>query len=1386
MVAGGLIQPVFAEGTSKAPAKTETNVAAAKSGEGRIEGTLSQAGTTLPNITFSIKSTASNLWYDAKTDKDGKYRFDVPIGEYLLTGIWLPDEGKWYSLDKKISVPEDHLTYNIELPAKVGANVTGTLTKDGQPLPKVTFSIHTTAKPEQWYDTTTNSDGHFAFTLSDGDYKLDGVWVGADEKWYKLDKTFKVVNGKLDSLENLNIDLKTVQLPALNKVSGKLTQAGKPLANILFSLHTKGAESEEWYSATSDQDGHFELKLPKGEYEIEGIWVPAAEKWHQLDQVFSVTDAMDLAIDLPASPVQTEIKGTVTKGGNPLGNVPFSVHSTGAEPVWYDTQTAGNGTFTFKGLPDGDYMLDGIWSAADSKWYLLQVKFTVVDGKLSGSQSLAIDIAQQEKSVKGHVVKGKVPVPNVWVSAHTTGANEKWFDVKTDDMGALTFTLPDGDYLIEGIWIGTEAKWYPHLVEFTVFDGGLKGSAELLINLEEDLAGSISGTVFDGQTPVANAALYLENTDSGAFFGAEADTNGQFTLDLKDGNYTLVSVTADDTYYLYKKFTVEKGKLLINNVEAKSLDVTIPPASLVMEIQANGKSITTNGVYVLHDGHHYGYWGYRDDTGKITYRLADGTYTVQGYYGEDGFFHYINQTVTVENGTTNPSPLIINVEAKENVSGVVRNEAGVVPNANFYIVAKDYNWQYLVEVGADGIYSVNVPDGEYVISDINSGSNLYGIVDLAFKVVAGKVYVNNKEVNQFDIAVPAKTLNGKLLNNGVPIAGEFYFQREVNGTTYEYSGSTNSQGLFSLRVPDGNYTITTANGNDTWYEVNRTIVVANGTTNPNPFVIDTAQGNVTGSVKDAAGAASDAEFFIEKVGSSSYYWVISDSKGKFSTNVPDGDYYIHQVWGGNLPSNQYADEFFSVVKGKVIRSGTQVDELTLTLPGESLKVKVVNHSTPLAGDVFIKQKVNGVTFEYSAVLDADGAFSLMVPDGTYTLTRLFTTNDVFDINVNVEVKNGTTAPSPYVIDISNEAPILQGVVQDENGVISNGTITIERYTSSGNAGWYDTEFTNGEFSTDLPDGAYKVVEVEEDNGIVTLLDKEFSIEASRLLVGGEPAAKLTISLPAITLNGTLWDGDKQVQSAELFVIKNNDDGSIYAYTNEQGVFQARLPDGSYTVEEAFLVDNERIVLNQSFDIMGGKLSINGVETSSLELHLPSVNVAGTLSDGQNDLADHNLTVFDADGNYFSTVTTSNGSFQFRLPDGEYLVHEAKYFSETNDYVNYPLQVAFTIVDGKLQIKGAPANKLPITLPPVTLKAKIVDGTAPVAHANLRFIRELNGQFTYFYAMTDENGLFSYRLPDGTYTLENIMFSNGDSMNVNEVINVENGTTSPAPLIIEIH
>ena len=87
-------------------------------------------------------------------------------------------------------------------------NVKGKLTKVDQPLPGVSLSVHTNQETPQWFEASTDSDGKFELFLKDGDYVLDGVWLPAEEKWYGHEVAFKVANGKLQGLKELNIDLK--------------------------------------------------------------------------------------------------------------------------------------------------------------------------------------------------------------------------------------------------------------------------------------------------------------------------------------------------------------------------------------------------------------------------------------------------------------------------------------------------------------------------------------------------------------------------------------------------------------------------------------------------------------------------------------------------------------------------------------------------------------------------------------------------------------------------------------------------------------------------------------------------------------------------------------------------------------------------------------------------------------------------------------------------------------------------------------------------------------------------------------------------------------------------------------------------------------------------
>lgn len=85
--------------------------------------------------------------------------------------------------------------------------------------------------------------------------------------------------------------------------------------------------------------------------------------------------------------------------------------------------------------------------------------------------------------IDGSIQKDGQPVTGVWVSARTVTGEEKWYATKTDENGDYHFDLPDGEYLIEGIWIDTQSKWYPKVISFTVKDGVLLNQSTVVIDL---------------------------------------------------------------------------------------------------------------------------------------------------------------------------------------------------------------------------------------------------------------------------------------------------------------------------------------------------------------------------------------------------------------------------------------------------------------------------------------------------------------------------------------------------------------------------------------------------------------------------------------------------------------------------------------------------------------------------------------------------------------------------------------------------------------------------------------------------------------------------------------------------------------------------------------
>jgi 2',3'-cyclic-nucleotide 2'-phosphodiesterase (5'-nucleotidase family) len=338
----------------------------------------------------------------------------------------------------------------------------GKLVLGDEDLANITFSFRDTTT-SVWHDFTSDANGVFTHNLADGTYKIEGVWV--DPTWYPLGKTITIKNGLVDGLHELLID-------ALNPTEGTWNLAGfvkngeKAIPQIPFSLHSTDGK---WYDAKTDKNGKFNFKLPDGSYQVDGIWDAAAGKWYELNQVFIMKDgklegATELLLDISGV---FNVTGTITKGTQPVSDTVFSIHTATGEEKWFDGQTDKDGKFDLK-LPNGSYTIDGVWDSAAGKWFELKKNFTV-----DGTLVLNIDVLKDgtgviSPNVTGVLKKGTEVLPNVVFSIHTTTDDVKWYDITTDANGKYSTTLPNGSYLLEGVWLNSENHWYELQKEITV------------------------------------------------------------------------------------------------------------------------------------------------------------------------------------------------------------------------------------------------------------------------------------------------------------------------------------------------------------------------------------------------------------------------------------------------------------------------------------------------------------------------------------------------------------------------------------------------------------------------------------------------------------------------------------------------------------------------------------------------------------------------------------------------------------------------------------------------------------------------------------------------------------------------------------------------------
>ena len=139
-----------------------------------------------------------------------------------------------------------------------------------------------------------------------------------------------------------------------------------------------------------------------------------------------------------------------------------------------------------------------------------------------------------------------------------------------------------------------------------------------------------------------------------------------------------------------------------------------------------------------------------------------------------------------------------------------------------------------------------------------------------------------------------------------------------------------------------------------WFIINTDVEVFNGTTSPNPFVIEIE--GVTegyhGVVQDENGPQSGGFILIEDTASDNWTSVDVNEVGEFVFDLPDGNYIVTQYFTGSIGDSLTSQNIpsFPYKMAHIMVNGAATDQLIITLPSVAVEGTVVDDKgTPISG-----------------------------------------------------------------------------------------------------------------------------------------------------------------------------------------------------------------------------------------------------------------------------------------------------------------------------------------------------------------------------------------------------------------------------------------------------
>ncbi|HEY64949.1 MAG TPA: carboxypeptidase regulatory-like domain-containing protein [Caldilineae bacterium] len=442
--------------------------------------------------------------------------------------------------------------------------------------------------PNAWVSATEFESGQLAGGFSDasGAFQIDipfaGDWLviaqGLFDHGFSSPAWVRVPPGATD--------VRLVVRKGDHLIHGVVRDAdGLPVADAMVMAETLVCVDGNLYQAYTDEEGHYELRVPAGEYEVSVDLVPQPRARHVdlRDQ-----DSVELDFQLPTV---HSISGQVRRGdGQPVSEAPVRAMPSSACRIprrWADQdETDASGRYALF-LGEISYQVLAEWPE-DIGYGVVTTTLTPREVR-SDLDFVLPELYPVQGTTQTH--SGGVLYGPFRVVASTPDGQEVAY-TQPDDSGVFTFTLMAGRYVI-----GANIVGYPDPPTVTIeVTGPVTGIA-----LRSPEAFTISGHVMDrsGQ-PMEDVTIMAQPVGEGEPESAVrgTDASGAYTLTVPAGVYEIRAVA--DVPFPSRVVTVME--------DVTGIDFTYPVTYHVRgRVQdASGHPITLGRVYYIIPGKHPG------------------------------------------------------------------------------------------------------------------------------------------------------------------------------------------------------------------------------------------------------------------------------------------------------------------------------------------------------------------------------------------------------------------------------------------------------------------------------------------------------------------------------------------------------------------------------------------------------------------------------------------------------------------------------------------------------------------------------------------------------------------------------------------------------------